>query len=176
MPAVLVAGVARVRIPFGAFMSRTSRPLSESPESPIDPERPRLDPEPVFRPDERFWPYVDLAEEPTTEELAALDPDLHSALFGSKRPFSLTVVFPKFEGPDYEKALALARAAHEYREVGQGAAFRSRARFLPSDAAALRDLFQLVERYEGCDVLIDDRPVPYARELWLPLLWYLLPR
>src|SRR5581483_5276629 len=97
----LVAGVARVRIPFGAFMSRTSRPSSESPASPIDPERPRLDPEPVFRPYERFWPYVDLAEEPTTEELAALDPDLHSALFGSKRPFSLTVVFPKFEGPDY---------------------------------------------------------------------------
>jgi len=25
-------------------------------------------------------------------------------------------------------------------------------------------------------VLIDDRPVPYARELWLPLLWHLLPR
>jgi hypothetical protein len=25
-------------------------------------------------------------------------------------------------------------------------------------------------------VLIDDRPVPYARELWLPLVWFLLPR
>jgi hypothetical protein len=24
--------------------------------------------------------------------------------------------------------------------------------------------------------LIDDRPVPYARELWLPLVWFLLPR
>jgi hypothetical protein len=23
-------------------------------------------------------------------------------------------------------------------------------------------------------VLIDDRPVPYARELWLPLLWFLI--
>jgi hypothetical protein len=153
-----------------------SRPISEPVADQIDPVRPRLDPEPTFRPDERFWPYVELAEEPTAEELAALDPDLHAALFGAKRPFSLTVVFPRFEGLDYEKALALARVADDYREVGLGTAFRSRARFLPSQAAALRDLFQLVEGYEGCDVLIDDRPVPYARELWLPLLWYLLPR
>jgi hypothetical protein len=166
-------------------MSRTSKRSPESPESlesPVDPARPRLDPEPAFRPDDRFWPYVDLHEELTTEELVALDPDLHDALSESlypsrpSRPFSITVAFPRFEGPDYERALAMARAAHEYREVGQGDAFRSRARFLPSDAAALRDLFQLVERYEGCDVLIDDRPIPYARELWLPLLWYLLPR
>jgi hypothetical protein len=165
-----VARLADVRIP--------SRPVSETtPEKlALDPERPRLHPEPVYRPDERFWPYVDLPEEPTTEELAALDPDLHAALFGSKRPFSITIVFPRFEGPDYERALALAQGADDYREVGLGDAFRSRARFLPSQTAALRDLFQLVERYQGCDVLIDDRPVPYARELWLPLLWYLLPR
>jgi hypothetical protein len=25
-------------------------------------------------------------------------------------------------------------------------------------------------------VLIDDRPVPYARELWLPLVWLVLAR
>ena len=24
------------------------------------------------------------------------------------------------------------------------------------------------------DVLIDDKPVPYARELWLPLVWFLI--
>ena len=26
----------------------------------------------------------------------------------------------------------------------------------------------------SCEVLIDDRPIPYARELWLPLVWFLL--
>ena len=46
----------------------------------------------------------------------------------------------------------------------------------PDDALALRDLYQIVGDRPGTDVLIDDRPVPYARELWLPLLWYLLPR
>ena len=28
----------------------------------------------------------------------------------------------------------------------------------------------------GCEVLIDDRPLPFAREPWLPLVWFLLPR
>ena len=50
---------------------------------------------PKFRPLERFWPYAELSEQPTDEELASLDPDLHEALFGSTgRPFSITLVFP----------------------------------------------------------------------------------
>lgn len=132
---------------------------------------------PRFRPKDRFWPYSDLDEQPTADELAALDPDLRDALYGpGDRPFSITLVFPKFEGADYEKALALARKAAEYRELGSGADFRIRARFFPSEPLTLRDLFSLVSPYEGCQVLIDDRPVPYARELWLPLVWFLIPR
>ncbi len=144
---------------------------------PIDPQRPRLDPEPDHRPQLRFWPYVDLPEQPTAEELAALDPDLRVALFGpGARPFSITIVFPQFDGPDFERAVALARASRQYQEVGGGAAPLRRARYQPEDVAALRDLYQLVGHLEGAEVLVDERPVPYARELWLPLLWYLLPR
>ena len=33
----------------------------------------------------------------------------------------------------------------------------------------LRDLFEIVGRSDATEVLVDDRPVPYARELWLPL-------
>jgi len=40
----------------------------------------------------------------------------------------------------------------------------------------LKDLFELVGRSDATEVLIDDRPVPYARELWLPLVWFLLHR
>jgi hypothetical protein len=124
------------------------------------------------RPRERFWPYANLPEQPTDEELAALDPDLHTALFGvPPRPFSITVVFPKFDAPDYADAVAKARASAEYRETGSGSAFRHRARFWSSDALKLRDLFDIVGRFDSCEVLIDDRPVPYARELWLPLVW-----
>ena len=130
---------------------------------------------PDYRPLERFWPYVDLPEQPTDDELASLDPALAEALFGTpRRPFSVSLEFPRFEGPEYDRALELARASAEYRELGNGAAVRHRARFYPQDALRLRTLFEIVGRLDACDVLIDDRPLPYARELWLPLMWFLI--
>src|SRR5437870_166264 len=96
---------------------------------------------PKHRPLERFWPYADLPEQPTDEELAALDPDLHEALFGARlRPFSITIVFPALETPAFARALELARASAEFRETGSGDAHRYRARFWASDAASLREL------------------------------------
>ena len=71
---------------------------------------------------------------------------------------------------------SLGRGAAEFRETGSGNEHRYRARFWPSDAARLRDLFQIVGRADATEVLVDDRPVPYARELWLPLVWFLIPR
>jgi hypothetical protein len=130
---------------------------------------------PEYRPTERFWPYLELPEQPSEEELAKLDPALAEALFGAqKRPFSISLEFPPFPGPDYERALSLARAAAEYLEFEAGGRRRHRARFFPQDAQRLRDLFEIVGRFDACEVLIDDRPVPYARELWLPLVWFLI--
>ena len=132
---------------------------------------------PRYRPLERFWPYAELPEQPTERELTSLDPELHDALFGvEQRPFSVTVQFPHLETPDFARALEIARASAEFREIGTGAALRYRARFHSSDAARLRDLFQLVGPADATEVLIDDRPLPYARELWLPLFWFLLHR
>ena len=132
---------------------------------------------PKNRPLERFWPYADLPEQPTEDELAALDPDLHEALFGANpRPFSITLVFPALDIPEFPRALELACASAEYRETGSGAERRYRARFWSSDATRLRDLFQLVGASHATEVLVDDRPVPYARELWLPLVFMLIPR
>ena len=130
---------------------------------------------PVYRPVERFWPYADLSENPSDEELAALDPDLRAALLGAPpRPFSLTVVFPRFEGEHYARAVELARGSSDYREMGEGAGFRHRARYYSNEASQLRDLFVLVDPVPGTEVLLDDRPVPYTRDLWLPLVWFLL--
>jgi hypothetical protein len=144
--------------------------MPDSPPSPT-PGAPTR----TTRPLERFWPYVELPEEPTAEELAALDPDLHAALFGPRDlPFSITVSFPPFEGEGYEAALALATASAEYRDTGTGAARRHRARFFTGDALRLRDLYERVGHVQGTEVLLDDRPVPYARELWLPLVWFQL--
>src|SRR5215813_13297060 len=91
---------------------------------------------PRYRPLERFWPYADLPEQPSDEELAALDPDLYEALFGARpRAFSISLVFPALDAPDFERALDIARASAEFRETGSGAAHRYRARFWSSDAA-----------------------------------------
>ena len=132
-------------------------------------------PVPDYRPVERFWPYANLPEQPTPEELAALHPELAEALFGApKLPFSVSLEFSPFEGPNSGRALEIARAASEYRELGAGSALRHRARFYPEQVLALRDLFELVGPFDSTDVLIDDKPVPYARELWLPLMWMLI--
>jgi len=142
---------------------------------PADENTPPVVDVPEYRPVERFWPYLELPEQPTDEELARLDPALAEVLFGTPpRPFSVSLEFPPFDGPDYARALELARASAEYLEIGTGETVRHRARFFPSDARRLRDLFQIVSRFDACDVLIDDRPVPYARELWLPLMWLLI--
>ena len=130
---------------------------------------------PKHRPLERFWPYAELPEQPTVEELAAIDPDLRDALFGvESRPFSFTIVFPPLDVPNFPRALELARSSAEYRETGAGTTFRHRARFWPSDALRVRELFEIVGHSAATEVLIDDRPIPYARELWLPLLWFLI--
>jgi len=131
---------------------------------------------PRQRPLERFWPYADLPEQPTEQELAALDPELQEALFGARPgPFSITIVFAD-DAPGFARALEIARGSAEFRETGTGAAHRYRARFWSSDANRLKDLFEIVGEADGTEVLIDDRPVPYARELWLPLVWLLIQR
>ena len=137
-----------------------------------------MDPEQLkYRLEERFWPYAELPEQPTDEEIASLDPDLQEVLFGAKpRPFSITIVFPPLDLPDFPRALDIARHSAEFRETGTGVHLLYRARFWSSDARRLRDLFEIVGPSDATDVLIDDRPVPYARELWLPLVWLLIPR
>ena len=131
---------------------------------------------PKYRPLERFWPYADLPEQPTDQELAALDPDLQEALFGaSPRPFSITIVFPALDVPDFARALDIARASAEYRETGAGATLRHRARFWSTDALHLRELFEIVGGSDSTDVLLDDRPVRYPRACGCRSVWFLIP-
>jgi hypothetical protein len=131
---------------------------------------------PEYRPIERFWPYAELSEQPGEEELAQLHPELRAVLFGAPvLPFSISLVFPAFEGESYPAAVERARKSDEYAEFETAGALTHRARFYPDARAAdLRDLYQLVAAVPGSDVLVDDRPVPYARELWLPLVWFLI--
>ena len=76
---------------------------------------------PRYRPRERFWPYVELPEQLSDDEIATLDPDVHAELFGApQRPFSVTLVFPVLDSPNYARAVEMAKASAEYRETGTG--------------------------------------------------------
>ena len=128
------------------------------------------------RPLERFWPYTELPEQPSDEELARTDPELREALFGPLHlPFSVSLVFPAFDGEGYERAVRLATESDEYTEHEREGRRWHRARFFTADRPArVRDLYLIIAGVPGSDVLINDRRVPYARELWLPLVWLLI--
>lgn len=132
--------------------------------------------QPTHRPLDRFWPYAELSEQPTDAELAALHPELREAIFGASTvPFSITISFPRFEGENYAKAIELAAGADECADVGADSAFRHLATFVPREQPVrIRDLYDLVGDVPGSEVLIDGKPVPFARELWLPLVWFLI--
>ena len=85
-------------------------------------------------------------------------------------PFSITLVFPAFEDPDFSQALALARLSPGFAETGAGALARYRATFPIADTARLLDVFKVVSRSTDLEVLVDDQSVPYGRELWIPLV------
>ena len=88
-----------------------------------------------------------------------------------ERPFRIGVAFDPFEGPNYPRAVDLARRAHRYGEHGEGDAKVHLAEFGVSEAVVLRELFEIVGRHAGTEVTVDGKKVPYARELWLPLVW-----
>ena len=132
--------------------------------------------QPKVRPLERFWPYADVPEQLSAEEQAALDPDMYEALYGRRpdQPFSITLVFPDLDLPDFARALDIARQSPDFRQTGQGTLRRYRARFLISDAARLRHVFDVVGRSAETEILVDDQPWPYGRELWIPLVSFFI--
>jgi hypothetical protein len=145
--------------------------------SDIDPSDRGPSSPPPYRPAERFWPYADLSDDLSEEELVRLRPELREVLFGTSedRPFSISLTFPAFSGENYARALEMARRSDEYVEGTWDGVLTHRARFFPATRPAdLRDLWDLICDVPGTDVLVDDRPVPYARTLWLPLVWFLI--
>jgi len=132
--------------------------------------------QPKVRPLERFWPYADLSEQLSVEEQASLGPDLYEALYGRRpdRPFSITLVFPDLDLPDFARALELARQSPDFSQTGSGPLTRYCVRFQIGDAARLRDVFSVVGRSADTEILVDDQAWPYGRELWIPLVSFFI--
>ena len=101
-------------------------------------------------------------------ELREMAPDDEPMQLG---PFRIELVFEQFDGPNYARALALARSSPVYREEREHDRLFHHAAFDWSGARDLVKLYEIVGPITGTEVLVDGKRVPYARELWLPLFW-----
>jgi hypothetical protein len=109
-------------------------------------------------------------------DISSLSDEMTDILYPGRRPrpFRMGVVFDTFGGPNYPRALALAKRSTVYREIGDGGVPRHRAEFGAGEAKSMRELYDIVGPISTTDVLVDGKRVPYARELWLPLFWLFL--
>jgi hypothetical protein len=109
-------------------------------------------------------------------DIAHLSDELADVLYPGRRPRPLRMGlrFDAFGGPNYPRALELARQSPVYRELDEGGRLRHEAGFEPGAAEILRDLYAIVGPIHTTEVLVDGRRVPYARELYLPLFWLFL--
>jgi hypothetical protein len=106
-------------------------------------------------------------------DISHLSDEMADLLYPGRRPrpFRMGVAFGAFEGPSYERAVALARRSSVYREETVAEGQVHHAAFDAGEARVLRDLFELVKGRPGTEVLVDGKKAPYAHELWLPLFW-----
>jgi hypothetical protein len=108
------------------------------------------------------------------KDVSHLDPRMLEILYPDRAPreFTVTVVFGPSDGGGYAEDVALAERAPRYRKEGAGPYLRHYATYSVEQVDELHRLYARVADYPTCELLIKDRRVPYARELWLPLFWF----
>jgi hypothetical protein len=106
-------------------------------------------------------------------DISSLSDEMAELLYPGRRPrpFRIGLRFERFDGPGLEPALALARKSPEFREtIGKGGP-EYHAAFGAGEARTLRDLFEIVKERPDLELRVDGKRLPYAHELWLPLMW-----
>jgi hypothetical protein len=118
---------------------------------------------------DRLPPVV--VEEET--DISHLPDEMADILYPGRRPrpFRIAIEFEHFDGPEAPRALELARRSPLYRERQEAGRVLHHASFETRQASEMRALFQLVGSRAGTEVLVDGKRVPFATELWLPLVW-----
>jgi hypothetical protein len=88
------------------------------------------------------------------------------------KSFRITVVFGKCIHTNYGTAVALAKRNPTYKEEGTGDWVRHSAVYTPETVEDLFALFNLVHDWEGTEILVNHKRLPYGHQLWLPLMWF----
>jgi hypothetical protein len=107
------------------------------------------------------------------KEISHLSDEMADILYPGRRPrpFRIGLTFEAFDGPQYPRAVELARRSSVYRETPGAEGLVHYAAFDSASARTLRDLFDLVSGRPGTEVDVDGKRAPYGHELWLPLFW-----
>jgi hypothetical protein len=107
------------------------------------------------------------------DDISSLPDEMAELLYPGRRPrpFRIGLRFDRFDGPGLAPALALAQKSPEFREAIGRDGPEYHAAFDAGDARTLRDLFEIVKQRPDLEVRVDGKRLPYAHELWLPLLW-----
>jgi hypothetical protein len=125
---------------------------------------------------ERAKTFADRLPPVVTEEekdISHLSDAMADILYPGRRPrpFRVAIEFEPFDGPEAARALELARRSPQYQERQEADRTLHHASFETRQASDMRALFQAVGARPGTEVLVDGKRVPYATELWLPLVW-----
>ena len=106
-------------------------------------------------------------------DISQLSDEMADLLYPGRRPrpFRIGLRFDHFEGPGLEPALALARQSPVYREEPGRDGPSYHAAFEAQAARTLLRLFEIVKERPDLELRIDGKRLPYAHELWLPLVF-----
>ncbi len=106
-------------------------------------------------------------------DISELDDEMADLLYPGRRPrpFRVSLRFDRFDGPGLEPALALARRSALFREQQGRDGVEYHAAFDAGEARTLLNLYEIVKERPDLEVRIDGRKLPYAHELWLPLVF-----
>jgi len=105
---------------------------------------------------------------------SALQEKLDDILYPSTiaQSFRITLIFGFRVTPEYKKAVAIAKRNPTYQEEGEGEWIRHSAVYTPAEVEELFQLFNLVHDWESTEILVNHKRLPYAHQLWLPLMWF----
>jgi hypothetical protein len=106
-------------------------------------------------------------------DISQLSDEMAELLYPGRRPrpFRVSLSFARFEGPGLEPALELARRSPAYREQAGRDGPVYHAAFDAGAARTLRDLYEILKHRPDLELRVDGKKLPYAHELWLPLVW-----
>jgi hypothetical protein len=107
-----------------------------------------------------------------------LTPELARLLYPEQvaTPFRVTMVYPELRGGAATAGSRIEATAERSESVTETDDPQRRTTFSLAQIEEFHELYHLVEASFGSaeiELLLNDRPVPLARELWLPLIWTL---